>query len=144
VGAIDLTALLWREREAMRAVLERLQELATALEAPDRGRVDTALSAFEDARDRLRPIVLARDIEVAAVEVEWRAPVGLTLADLPRYAPPGPWGEILADHLAALRALAAVIAGQRREVDRLLASRGMPGKVRLPVSPEDYEDLTGR
>jgi hypothetical protein len=150
VGAIDLTATLWREREALQAVLERQQELAQGLRAdrpggaglgePDPGALGRALDALEDAVDRLRPIVLLRDVEVVAAAEEWGAPAGLGLGELPRYAPAGPWGEIVTDHLRALRDLAERSIGVGREVAGLLAARDLPRAPRVPVSPASYAE----
>jgi hypothetical protein len=143
VGAIELTALLWREREAVQAVLERQQEFLEALRVSDRGSVARAETALEDVVDRLRPVVLLRDIEVAAVADEWGVLTELSLATLPRFAPPGPWGGIFADHLKALRDLATRSVALGREIDDQLASRAIPAGVRLPVRPESYSDPGG-
>ncbi|WP_108252819.1 flagellar biosynthesis protein FlgN [Planctomonas deserti] len=143
MGAIELTALLWREREALEVVLERQHELADALRGSDRRRIDAALAAREGALGRLRPVVLSRDIEIVALADEWVVLPGLTLATLPRYAPPGPWGEIFTDHLRALSDLATRAVERGREIDALLRSRGTAGMgegLRLPVSPEDYTE----
>ncbi|MFD3445143.1 flagellar protein FlgN [Microbacteriaceae bacterium 4G12] len=140
MGAIELTALLWREREALEAVLERQRELADALRGSDRHRIDGALAAREDALGRLRPVVLSRDIEIVALADEWGVLSGLTLAILPRYAPPGPWGEIFTDHLRALTDLATRAVERGREIDALLRSRGAPEGLRLPVTLEDYTE----
>lgn len=140
MGAIELTALLWREREALAAVLKRQQELADALRGSDPRRIDDALLGREEALGGLRPVVLMRDIEIVALADEWGAVTGLTLATLPRFAPSGPWGGIFADHLRALRDLAARAVQDGREIDALLASRGAPEALRLPVSPEDYTE----
>jgi hypothetical protein len=140
VGAIELTALLWREREAVQAVLERQQELAQVLCAPDGGRVDRAVSALQDVLDRLRPVVLLRDIEVAAVAEEWGVSEGLTVAALPRFAPPGPWGGIFSGHLDALRQLAERVVEQGRVIDAGLPAAGVGPAARLPISPDVYTD----
>ncbi len=149
--AIELTALLWREREALQAVVDRQQELAETIGAahPDPGRtgppeaagdVGRAADALEDAIGRLRPIVLMRDIEVAAVAEEWDAPAGVILAELPHFAPPGPWGDILADHLRALRNVARRCADAAREIEGLLQERGISRVPGLPGSAADYEE----
>jgi hypothetical protein len=85
MGVNELSALLWRERAALEALLE----------APE--------SAVEAARAEMQAIVLLRDIEVATVGEEW----GVNDADhaaLCVHAPPGPWGWILTEHLTALDA----------------------------------------
>jgi hypothetical protein len=168
VGAIELTAILWREREAVQAVLERQQELVEALRAAvpgagdrgaahretgdrgsaerawtDRASVERALAALGDVLDRLRPVVLTRDIEVSAVADEWGAPPGLALGGLPGSAPPGPWGGIFADHLRELSALAERSVALRRETHELLASLALDIEVRVPVSPETYAVAPG-
>ena len=138
MGAIELTALLWREREALEAVVERQRELADALRGSDPRRIDDALVAREEAIGRLRPVVLMRDIEIVALADEWGAVTGLTIVTLPRFAPPGPWGGIFADHLRALADLATHAVDSGREIDGLLGSHAAPEALRLPVAPEDY------
>jgi hypothetical protein len=144
VGAIELTAMLWREREALQAVLERQQDLVSALRAADPGGIDRAVSALEDVLDRLRPVILMRDIEVAAVAEEWGAEPGLSLARLPKVEPPGPWGEIFSAHLDALRHLAVRAVEQQARIDAGFppAEAGrVPG---LPVALGVYTDPSAK
>jgi len=138
VGAIELTALLWREREALQTAVERQQQLLEALRESDGGAVDDSLAALARALDELRPVILERDIEITALADDWGVLTELTVALLPRFAPPGPWSRIFADHLDALTDLATRAVATGRTVDELLLRRGVTEGMRLPVSRSMY------
>jgi GAF domain-containing protein len=76
---------------------------------------------------------------VSVVADEWAAG-DAPLAGLAAHAPAGPWGDILADHLEALRALAARAIEQRRDLERRAAAIGVTTGYRLPTALRAHTD----
>jgi hypothetical protein len=142
MGSIELTALLWEERAALEQLVEAQDAVQRTLDADDLQAVLSGIARVQDVLDELRPVLLLRDVEVSVVADEWAAgdaPLA-GLAGLAAHAPAGPWGDILADHLEALRALAARAIEQRRDVERRAAAIGVTTAYRLPPALRAHAD----
>jgi FlgN protein len=110
MGANELSALLWRERERLDLLVFKLTEEQLLLTTGRTRWLQHATSEVEEVVRRLRSAGLSRAIEVDAVAQEWNVTVDEpTLSDLADAAPPGPWGDILRAHLEAMSAQAAQI-----------------------------------
>jgi hypothetical protein len=137
MGTIELTALLWQERASVERLVEAQSAVQRALDADDVQAVLAGISRVQSELDDLRPVLLSRDIEVAAVADEWSAG-DVPLAELAAHAPAGPWGEIVADHLVALQDLTERAVEQRRDVERRAAALGVTSAYRLPSALEEH------
>lgn len=103
MGATELTALLWRERELLDLVIFKLTEEQLLLTGGHSRWLPHATAEVEAAMKLLRAAGLAVAVEVAAVAQEWGVQGDPTLADLAAAAPE-PWAEILRSHRTALNA----------------------------------------
>jgi hypothetical protein len=136
MGTIELTALLWQERTAVERLVEAQAAVQRELDAGDVQAVFAGISRVQEMLDELRPVLLLRDIEVSVVADEWAAG-DVPLAGLAEKAPAGPWGDILTDHLVALRTMSAQAVGHRRDVERRAAAIGVTSAYRLPSALEE-------
>jgi flagellar biosynthesis/type III secretory pathway chaperone len=105
VGANELSALLWRERELLELLLFKLEEEQLLLTAGKSRWIQHATREVEQVMERLRTSGLARTVEVAEVARQWGVPEESTLRELAAHAPSGPWGDVLGAHLRAMREL---------------------------------------
>ncbi len=113
MSAAELSAALWREREALDALVYALEVEHLLLAAGRTNRIDRATTDVDKALAAVRHAGVARSAAVAAVADEWVAPADATLRQLIEHSPDGPWREILGEHLSALSALAEQIAALR-------------------------------
>jgi hypothetical protein len=105
MGANELSALLWHERELLDLLIFKLTEEQLLLTAGKTRWLSHATSEVEQVVRRLRSSGLSRTIEVGVVAEEWNVTADEpTLDNLAAAAPPGPWGEILRAHLEAMTA----------------------------------------
>jgi hypothetical protein len=102
VGANELSASLWRERELLDLLAFKLEEEQFLLTTGKSRWLQYATREVEQVMERLRAAELARAVEAAAAATEWGAEENVTLRELVALAPEGPWSEIFADHLRAL------------------------------------------
>ncbi|MCX7522370.1 flagellar protein FlgN [Microbacterium sp. STN6] len=116
MGAQELSALLWRERELLELLTFKLEEEQLLLTAGRTRWVQHATREVEQVMERLRVTGLARTVEVAQVATEWGTDEGATLRELVSHAPAGPWAEIFNGHLSAMTGLTAEIK-QLRDVN---------------------------
>lgn len=105
MGANELSALLWRERELLELLLFKLEEEQLLLTAGKSRWIQHATREVEQVMERLRTAGLARTVEVAEVAKTWGNTEDATLRELAALAPTGPWGDILGSHLRAMREL---------------------------------------
>jgi flagellar biosynthesis/type III secretory pathway chaperone len=105
VGAQELSAALWKERELLELLLFKLEEEQLILTSGKSKWLQHATREVEQVVERLRTTGLARSVEVAALGREWSTTSSATLRDLVNHAPAGPWGSIFSDHLQALTEL---------------------------------------
>lgn len=110
MGANELSALLWRERELLDLLIFKLTEEHLLLTTGRTQWLQHATSEVEQVVRRLRASGLARAIDVDALAEEWNlATDEPSLNDLADAAPPGPWGDILRAHLEAMTAQTAQV-----------------------------------
>lgn len=102
MGATELSALLWRERELLDLLLFKLEEEQLLLTSGRSRWIPHATREVEQVMERLRSAGLARSVEVAELARLWGAPEDSTLRGLAAAAPEGPWSQVFASHLAAL------------------------------------------
>jgi flagellar biosynthesis/type III secretory pathway chaperone len=120
MGANELSALLWRERELLELLTFKLEEEQLLLTAGRTRWIDHATREVEQVLDRLRSAGLDRSVEVSSVAQEWGTDEEAPLREIIAAAPAGPWGEIFTAHLAAMTELTARIAQLRDENERFL------------------------
>lgn len=119
MGANELTALLWRERELLDLLIFKLTEEQLLLSGGQTRWLGHATSEVEAAMKLLRTAGLARDVEISAVAKGWGLDGEPTLLELAAAAP-APWGEILTSHHAAMSGQATQIKDLRDENTRFL------------------------
>lgn len=116
----ELSAVLWRERELLDVLLYKL-DVERLLLATDRRRwLGRAAHEIEFLTARLKEVGLARAVESAEVAEELGLPAEATLQELADATGDEVWRDILAAHLAALRAVTGEIAGLRDANELLL------------------------
>lgn len=116
MGAQELSALLWRERELLELLTFKLEEEQLLLTAGKSRWVQHATREVEQVMARLRETGLARTVAVAELAGEWGTDEGATLRELVAQAPAGPWTEVFSGHLRAMTELTAGIR-QLRDVN---------------------------
>lgn len=110
MGAHELSALLWRERELLELLVFKLEEEQLLLMTAGKARwLQFATREVEQVMDRVREAGLARTVEVSRVGAEWGAEENATLRELANRAPADTWTEVLQAHLQAMTALTAEI-----------------------------------
>ncbi|NJC21206.1 transposase [Arthrobacter pigmenti] len=109
MGAHELSALLWQERELLELLVFKLEEEQLLLTAGRTRWLQHATREVEQVLERLRSAGLARTVEVSALAKEWGTSEDATLRELTTHAANGPWDEILASHLKAMTELTAEI-----------------------------------
>ena len=120
MGANELSALLWRERELLELLTFKLEEEQLLLTAGRTRWIDHATREVEQVLERLREAGLARAVEVSSVAQEWGTDEEAPLREIIAAAPAGPWGEIFTAHLRSMTDLTARIAQLRDENERFL------------------------
>lgn len=117
MGANEVSATLWRERELLELLLFKLEEEQLLLTTGKTRWLPHATREVEQVLDRLRALGLTRTVEVSGLGETWGTGPDATLRDLVAAAPAdGPWAEIFANHLTAMSELAAQI-GQLRDIN---------------------------
>lgn len=102
MGANELSACLWRERELLDLLAFKLEEEQFLLTAGKSRWLQYATREVEQVMERLRSAGLARTVEASVVASEWGADGEVTLRELVSLAPGGPWAEIFESHLIAM------------------------------------------
>jgi hypothetical protein len=113
VGANELSALLWRERELLELLIFKLEEEQLILMSGKSRWLQHATREVEQVMHRVRDAGLGRSVEVAALAREWGTEEDATLREVVSHAPTGPWTELFAAHLAAMASLATQIRSLR-------------------------------
>lgn len=105
MGANELSAQLWRERELLELLLFKLEEQELLLAAGRTRWMQFATREIEQVLDGLRTAGIARVVETETVAAEWGAPEGASIRQLIDSAPEGAWRDVLTEHLNALTKL---------------------------------------
>lgn len=143
MGANELSALLWHERELLDLLIFKLTEEQLLLTAGHTRWLQHATSEVEQVVRRLRASGLSRAVDVAALAKDWNlATDEPSLNDLADAAPPGPWGDILRAHLEAMKAQTAQIK-ELRDVNesflRFAARSAQESAADLRPQPGTYD-----
>lgn len=120
MGANELSALLWKERELLELLIFKLEEEQLLLTTGKTRWLTHATREVEQVVERLRAAGLGRAVEVAALAAEWGTGEDATLRELAAGAPEGPWGEIFGAHLKAMTELTTQIKELRDANERFL------------------------
>ncbi|MET1051468.1 MAG: flagellar protein FlgN [Mycetocola sp.] len=120
MGANELSALIWRERELLELLVFKLEVEQLLLTTGKTRWLHIATGEIEHVVASLRDVGLARSVEVAAVAREWGVSEDATLRHLIDHAPPGPWPDIFDSHLGALTRLTGEVAVLRDTNERML------------------------
>lgn len=143
MGATDLSAALWRERELLELLVFKLEEEQLLLAAGRTRWVGHASREVDDVLERLSLAGLERGVESAAVAAEWGLPAEAPLRQVVAASPEGPWAEILSAHLAAMIELTTRIRSLRDENERYLraVARATQETLAGPIgTPTLYDD----
>jgi 1,4-alpha-glucan branching enzyme len=119
VGANDLSALLWRERELLDLLIFKLEEEQLLLTSGKTRWLHHATREVEQTLERVRSAGLAREVEAVAVATEWAADPDSGLRGLVSAAP-ATWQEILGAHATAMTKQAARIKELRDANEQFL------------------------
>lgn len=113
VGANELSAMLWRERELLELLTFKLEEEQLILMSGKTRWLQHATREVEQVLGLVREAGLGRSVEVAAVAREWGTDENAALRELIAEAPSGPWAEIFSSHLTSMASLTAQIRDLR-------------------------------
>lgn len=105
MGANELSAKIWREREMLEMLLFKLEEEQLLLTAGKSRWVGHASREVEQVMAKLRDIALERTLVTAALAEEWGFADDATLRTIAGTAPEGAWRDIFTAHLLALTEL---------------------------------------
>lgn len=142
MGANELSALLWRERELLELLVFKLEEEQLLLQGGKSRWLQHATREVEQVLGLVREAGLARSVEVAAVAIQWGTAQDATLRELAANAPAGPWGEILAAHLKAMSELTTQIKELRDTNERFIRAAARSTQETLAtvsVDPKTYD-----
>lgn len=148
MGAQELSALLWKERELLELLTFKLEEEQLILTSGKSRWLQHATREVEQVVEHLRSTGLGRSVEVSALARTWGSDESATLRELVAQAPSGPWGEIFDSHLKAMIALTSQVRELRDANDQFLraAARSVQETL-VSVGPEagtyDFRGATG-
>ncbi len=120
MGANDLSAELWRQRELLELLLYKYEVEQVLLSTGKTRWIPYATREIESIVGRLKTAGLSLSMASAQTAAEWGLPEDTHLKGLAESAPEGPWAEILTSHLSALVALTNDVRVARSGSDRLL------------------------
>jgi hypothetical protein len=129
-GFSQVASLLWQEREILERVLFKLHEEQLVAASGQVRWLGAASSELEAALLDVRRAEVVRAAKVDELAEQRGLPPGIALAQLADAAPE-PWDEILLEHRAALRRLAAEIDAATVETRRLLEGGARSVRERL-------------
>lgn len=120
MGANELSALLWRERELLDLLVFKLEEEQLLLQGGKARWLQHATREVEQVLGLVREAGLGRAVEVAALGTQWGTEDDVTLRELVANSPAGPWAEIFSAHLKAMTELTTQIKDLRDTNERFL------------------------
>lgn len=142
MGANELSALLWRERELLELLVFKLDEEHLLLQGGKSRWLQHATREVEQVLNHVREAGLARSVEVATLATEWGTAEDATLRQLAANAPAGPWGEIFAAHLNAMGDLTSQIRELRDVNERFIRAAARSTQETLTTvqaNPQTYD-----
>ncbi|MBG6213745.1 MAG: flagellar protein FlgN [Cryobacterium sp.] len=145
MGANELSALLWRERELLELLVFKLEEEQLLLQGGKSRWLQHATREVEQVLNLVREAGLGRSVEVAALATQWGTAEDATLRELVANAPEGPWSEIFSAHLTAMGDLTAQIKELRDTNERFIraAARSLQETMAMATSHPKTYDASG-
>ncbi|TFB46787.1 flagellar protein FlgN [Cryobacterium tagatosivorans] len=147
MGANELSALLWRERELLDLLVFKLEEEQLLLQGGKARWLQHATREVEQVLGLVREAGLGRSVEVAALGLDWGTGDDATLRELVARAPDGPWADIFAAHLSAMTVLTTQIKELRDTNERFLRAAARSSQETLaglqPETDANTYDATG-
>jgi len=140
MGANELSAALWRERELLDLLVFKLEEEQLLLAAGKARWLQFATREVEQVMERLRTASLARTVEVSNLAKEWGTDENATLRELVEHAPEGAWGELFEAHLTAMSELTAQIT-ELRDLNEKYLRNAIRSSQETLASPRDGTGL---
>ncbi|GAA3672996.1 hypothetical protein GCM10023081_09200 [Arthrobacter ginkgonis] len=122
MGAHELSAALWRQRELLEILRYKLEVEQMLLTAGKNRWINFATREVERVSERLQGEVMTCDVLMTALGDEWALTERPTLRQLAAAAPVGPWTEILSGHLEAITAQTESIRKLRDTNEQFLRS----------------------
>jgi len=113
MGAQELSARLWRERELLDLLVFKLEEEQLLLTSGKTRWLPFATREVEQVLEQLSRAGLERAVEISSLALDWGVPEDATLRDVIEGAPSTAWAETFSAHLQALTELTAQIAALR-------------------------------
>lgn len=120
MGANELSAELWRQRELLELLLFKYEEERLLLAAGKSRWIPHATREVEMVINRLKTASLSMSVAMVDVATEWGLAENARLRDVVAVAPEGVWKEIFSSHSKALIELVADIRAIRAGNDQLL------------------------
>ena len=142
MGANELSALLWRERELLELLVFKLEEEQLVLQGGKSRWLQHATREVEQVLTLVREAGLGRSVEVAALATQWGTAEDATLRELADNAPAGAWGEIFAAHLKAMGDLTTQIKELRNTNERFIRAAARSTQETLATvsaNPQTYD-----
>jgi hypothetical protein len=138
MGAHELSALLWRERELLELLVFKLEEEQLLLITAGKARwLQFATREVEQVMEKVREAGLARTVEVATLAQEWGTDESATLRELVDHAPTDSWTEIFRAHLQGMAVLATQIRQLRDTNEQFLRAASRSTQETLAgIAPE--------
>jgi flagellar biosynthesis/type III secretory pathway chaperone len=144
MGANELSALLWRERELLEFLVFKLEEEQLLLTAGKSRWLQHATREVEQVVERLRAAGLGRSVEVASLAKQWGTDENATLRELVAHAPAGPWSEIFSAHLQVLTDLTRQIKELRDTNAQFLRAAARSAQESLASTAQDSNTYDAR
>lgn len=144
MGANELSALLWRERELLEFLVFKLEEEQLLLTSGKSRWLQHATREVEQVVERLRTAGLGRSVEVAALARQWGTDENATLRELVTHAPAGPWSDIFSAHLQALTDLTRQIKELRDTNAHFLRAAARSAQETLASTVQDSNTYDAR
>ncbi|WIB65565.1 flagellar protein FlgN [Curtobacterium sp. MCBD17_040] len=120
MGANELSAALWRQREVLDLLLFKYEEEHLLLAAGKSRWIPQATREIETVVDQLRTAALRTSLAMATVGEEWGFPEDGKLGDVVTAAPTEAWKDIFGKHRDALKEQTHHIRQLRDTNDQLL------------------------
>lgn len=122
MGAHELSAALWRQRELLEILRYKLEVEQMLLTAGKNRWINFATREVERVSERLQSEVMTCDVLMTSLGDEWGLTDRPTLRQLAAAAPAGPWTEIFSGHLEAITAQTESIRKLRDTNEQFLRS----------------------
>ena len=137
MGANELSALLWRERELLELLIFKLEEEQLLLRNGKSRWLQHATREVEQVMNLVREAGLGRSVEVSAAAKDWGTNEEATLSELVAHAPAGAWAEIFAAHLKAMIDLTTQIKELRDANEQFLRAAARSAQETLAELHDD-------